>query len=97
MEELIAELKRNIVEGLALEGISPEEIDTDAPLFVEGLGLDSIDAVELVVILEKRYGILLTEMGTAKAAFASVRTLARFIQDHRKASPGTGTVVPQPA
>ncbi len=88
MEELIAELKTNIVSGLSLESVKPESIDSDAPLFVEGLGLDSIDAVELVVMLEKCYGILLTEMETAKAAFASVRTLAKFITNHRSQQAG---------
>ncbi|MBN1443966.1 MAG: acyl carrier protein [Planctomycetes bacterium] len=84
MDELIAELKQKIVEGLHLEDITPDAIDEDAPLFVEGLGLDSIDAVELVVILEKSYGILLTEMETARAAFASVRRLAEFVAAARQ-------------
>lgn len=83
MEELIAELKRCIVTELHLEDIAPEEIETDAPLFVEGLGLDSIDAVELVAILEKNYGIKVTQMETARAAFASVGTLASFVTEHR--------------
>jgi len=86
MDALIEELKRNVVNGLALEGIRPEDIDPDAPLFVEGLGLDSIDAVELVVMLEKCYGIRLTEMAVAKAAFASIRTLAKFIVERRGAA-----------
>jgi acyl carrier protein len=97
MEDLIAELKKNIVSRLALEGVSPEDIDPDQPLFVEGLGLDSIDAVELVVMLEKSYGILLTEMEKAKAAFASVRTLARFIEEYRKAPPEAGGPAQAPA
>ncbi len=83
MDDLNVELKRNIVSGLALEGVRPEDLETDAPLFVEGLGLDSIDAVELVVMLERCYGILLKEMEAAKAAFASVRTLATFVREHR--------------
>ena len=83
MEELISDLKRQIVEHLHIEDLQPESIDSDAPLFVEGLGLDSIDAVELVVMLENRYGIRLTEMETAKAAFASVRKLAGFVTEHR--------------
>jgi len=84
MEELIAELKQCIVESLHLEDITPEEIETDAPLFVEGLGLDSIDAVELVAILEKNYGIQVTEMETAKAAFETVGTLAAFVVENRQ-------------
>ena len=89
MEDLIADLKAKIVEGLHLEGVSPDDIDPDEPLFVEGLGLDSIDAVELVVILERSYGILLKEMETAKAAFSSVRTLAKFIVEARARLGGT--------
>lgn len=83
MDELIAELKECIVTSLELEDVTPEEIDADAPLFVEGLGLDSIDAVELVAILEKNYGIQVTEMETAKAAFETVRTLATFVVENR--------------
>jgi acyl carrier protein len=84
MEELIADLKKKIVEGLHLEGVTPDQIDPDEPLFVESLGLDSIDAVELVVIVEKNYGVLLTDMETARAAFASVRALARYIAEARQ-------------
>ena len=82
---LIEELKRRIVESLGLE-TDPAGIDPDAPLFgPEGLGLDSIDALELVVMLEKRYGIKLTQMQAAKAAFASVRALARLVLERRPA------------
>jgi acyl carrier protein len=79
-DALADELKRHIVADLELEDVEPEQIGLDDPLFVEGLGLDSIDALELVVMLEKRYQIRLTEMETARAAFTSVRTLAEFIQ-----------------
>ncbi len=84
MEELIADLKTKIVAGLQLEGVQPADIDADGPLFVEGLGLDSIDAVELVVILERDFGIRLKDMETAKAAFKSVRSLASFIMERRQ-------------
>ncbi len=84
MEALIEELKKCIVESLELDDVTPEEIDADAPLFVEGLGLDSIDAVELVAILEKNYGIQVTEMETARAAFETVRTLATFITENQQ-------------
>ena len=57
MEELVLELKKQIIEVLNLEEMTPEDIDTDSPLFGEGLGLDSIDALELIVLLEKKYGI----------------------------------------
>jgi acyl carrier protein len=86
MQDLIAELKQRLVEHLHLEDIRPEEIETDAPLFVEGLGLDSIDAVEIVALLEHEYGIRVTEMETAKAAFSSVGTLASFVQERRGAA-----------
>ena len=82
--ELIAELKATIVSTLGLEEeTSPEAIEDEAPIFVEGLGLDSIDALELVVLVEKQYGIKLEDMETSKAAFASVRVLADFIATHR--------------
>ena len=78
--------RQRLVAHLHLEDILPEEIETDAPLFVEGLGLDSIDAVEIVALLEHEYGIRVTEMETAKSAFASVGTLASFVTENR-ASP----------
>ena len=84
MDKLICELKQRIVDGLHLEDVKADEIDENEPLFVEGLGLDSIDAVELVVIVEKHYGILLKEMETAREAFASIRTLAEFITSRRQ-------------
>ena len=59
MEELVLELKKEIIEALNLEDITPEDIDADAPLFGSGLGLDSIDALELIVLMEKKYGIKL--------------------------------------
>ncbi len=83
MQELIAELKQHIVSDLDIEDIRAEEIATDEPLFVEGLGLDSLDAVELVVMLERHYNIKLTDMETAKAAFGSPRTLAEFVEKNR--------------
>ena len=83
MDELIAELKVHIVNDLEIEDIQPSEVGDDEPLFAEGLGLDSIDGVELVVLLERHYGIRLTDMEVAKNAFTSVRTLAAFVQEHR--------------
>ena len=83
MDELIAELKQHIVADLDIEDVTADEIDSDEPLFIEGLGLDSLDAVELVVMLERHYGIKLTDMETAKAAFASPRTLAEFVTANR--------------
>ena len=73
------ELKARIIESLKLQDITPEQIDNDAPLFGEGLGLDSIDALELVVLLEKNYGIVIKDIEEGRPAFKSVRTLAEFI------------------
>jgi acyl carrier protein len=83
-DQLIADLKRQIVETLELEDVEPESIGDDDPLFKEGLGLDSIDAVELVVMVEKHYGIKMRKMAETRAAFASVRTLANYIEEHGK-------------
>jgi acyl carrier protein len=77
------ELKAKIIESLKLQDITPEQIDDDAPLFGEGLGLDSIDALELVVMLEKEYGILIKDIEEGRPAFRSVRTLADFIAAKR--------------
>ena len=83
MEDLIEALKLQIVTDLDIEDVTPDQIATDEPLFAEGLGLDSLDAVELVVMLERHYGIKLSDMETAKTAFATPRTLAEFVQSHR--------------
>jgi acyl carrier protein len=84
MEELIIELKKNIIEALNLEEMTPEEIEDDAPLFGEGLGLDSIDALELIVLLEKNYGIKLANPAEGKAIFKSVATIADYVSKNRK-------------
>ena len=85
MEELIVELKQRIIEALNLEEMTPDDIDTDAPLFGEdGLGLDSIDALELIVLMEKRYGIKLASPAEGKAIFKSVRTIAEYVNKNRK-------------
>ena len=85
MEELILELKQRIIEALNLEEMTPDDIDTDAPLFGEdGLGLDSIDALELIVLVEKRYGIKLASPAEGKAIFKSVRTIAEYVNENRK-------------
>ena len=70
-------LKTQIIDALNLEELKPEDINDDAPLFgPDGLGLDSIDALELIVLLEKNYGIKLTDPAKAKGVFASVATMA---------------------
>ena len=84
MEELILELKQQIIEALNLEEMTPDEIDADAPLFGDGLGLDSIDALELIVLMEKRYGIKLASPTEGKSIFKSVRTIAEYVNENRK-------------
>lgn len=81
---LKSELKHLIVDTLRLEEIAPEEIEDDTPLFGEGLGLDSVDALELVVALEKAYGVVIEDEEVGKEAFASVEVLARFVRDRVK-------------
>ena len=83
MDELILELKREIISVLNLEGVQPEDIADDGFLFGEGLGLDSIDALELIVLLEKNYGIKLKDPAQGKEIFKSVRTMAEFIISQR--------------
>ena len=80
----IQELKEHLIEELNLEEITPEEIDAEAPLFGDGLGLDSIDALEIILILEKYYGVKLANSAEAKPAFYSVKTLAEYIMQNRK-------------
>ncbi len=83
-EELIADIKALIVEVLALEDIRPEEIETDAPLFIEGLGLDSIDALELAMGLEEKYGVIITDDPERnEKIFASVAALADLVAVER--------------
>ena len=83
MNELKLELKKLILKAANLEDVEPDEIEDDAPLFVEGLGLDSIDALELSVALEAQYGINISDSDTAKAAFASINTLSEFVVNNR--------------
>ena len=79
---LEAEIKSLIVEALALEDVKPEEIETEAPLFVEGLGLDSIDALELAMALEERYSVTIDDDPERnQEIFASVQSLAAFVAD----------------
>lgn len=79
--ELYQFLKKMIIDTLKLEDISEAEIETDAPLFKEGLGLDSIDALELVVAIEKIFNVIIEDEDVGKKAFASVSALAGFIQE----------------
>lgn len=84
MEDLIIKLKRQIIEALNLEDMEVDDIDTDAPLFIEGLGLDSIDALELNVLMEKEYDIKITTSDEGKKILHSVRTMAERIMYENK-------------
>jgi len=83
MEALKQELKENIIEQLNLEDISVAEIADNDPLFGDGLGLDSIDALELIVMLDKDYGIKLTDPKEGKTIFESVEVMANYISTNR--------------
>jgi acyl carrier protein len=82
MQSFEDEIKQLVIEALQLEDITPADIDSDAPLFVEGLGLDSIDALELGVAIQKRYGIILSASSEEnRRHFASIRALAGMIEN----------------
>ena len=85
MNDLVIELKKQIITSLNLEEITPEDIDETAPLFGEdGLGLDTIDALELIVLLEKNYGIRLANASEGKSIFTSVNSIAEYVAKNRK-------------
>jgi acyl carrier protein len=90
MDALEQRLKHLIVESLMLEGVKPEEIDTEAPLFVEGLGLDSIDALELALAIHQEFGVKTSaEDERIREIFYSVKSLAEFIRSEKAAAPPT--------
>ncbi len=83
-QSLLIELKQLLVEGLHLEDIKPEDIDADEPLFGEGLGLDSIDALEIAVLLDKKYGVRISSGDERNVdIFSSLNALAGFIEENR--------------
>ena len=84
MEDLIAKLKQEIITQLNLEDKTPDDIQSDEALFGDGLGLDSIDALELIVLLEKNYGLKLDKPEDGRTVFYSVRSMAEFIQSRKK-------------
>lgn len=84
MEELKLKFKQQLIEALNLEDITPEDIESSAPLFGDGLGLDSLDALEIIIILEKEYNIRLENTTDAKAIFYSVDTLVEYISQNQK-------------
>lgn len=83
MSELKEKLKVQIIEQLSLEDITPADIKDDEPLFGEGLGLDSIDALEFIVLLESNYGIKIADPSQGKEIFQSVNTLADYIEKNQ--------------
>lgn len=85
MEDFKTTLKQQIIESLNLQGMKPEEIDDNAPLFGEGLGLDSIDSLELMVLLERNYGIKIEDAREGRKVLSSVQSMADYIQEHKKA------------
>jgi acyl carrier protein len=86
MEKLMADLKRQIVAQLNLKEVDPSTITDDQPLFVEGLGLDSIDALELIVLLQQEYHVRLKSAEEGPKVFYSVRTMAEYIEANRPKS-----------
>ncbi len=82
-DDLVGELKKLIIETLKLEEITPEDIADDGRLFGDGLGLDSIDALELVVALEKTYGVVIQDSEVGERVFRSVNTLAAFVREQQ--------------
>ena len=80
MDQLMADLKRQIIEALNLKHLKPEDIGDEQPLFVEGLGLDSIDALELIVLLQQQYNIKMANPQDGPQIFRSVKTIAEYIR-----------------
>lgn len=80
MSDFKTTLKEQIIETLNLQGMKPEDIDDDAPLFGEGLGLDSIDSLELMVLLERHYGIKVEDPREGRKILQSINTMVDFIQ-----------------
>lgn len=83
MEELVLKLKEQIIEALKLDDLTPDEIDSQAPLFGDGLGLDSIDALEIIVLLEKQYGIRLANAAEGKTIFTNIENIAKYVYENR--------------
>jgi len=85
MEKLISDLKVKIIAALNLKHLKPDDIGDEQPLFVQGLGLDSIDALELIVLLQQDYNIKITDPQEGPKIFRSVKTMAEYIRSHQPA------------
>lgn len=83
MEDLKLELKEKIIDALNLVDMTPADIEDDAPIFMEGLGLDSIDALELMLLMEKNYGIRLSNPAEGKQVFKSINAMVEYISANR--------------
>lgn len=86
MDDLKVTLKQQIIDSLNLQGMKPEDIDDNAPLFGEGLGLDSIDSLELMVLLERTYGIKIEDAREGRKVLTSVQSMADYIRTHQPQS-----------
>ena len=85
MDEIIQQLKEQIIESLNLEEMTPDDIDVSKPLFGDdGIGLDSIDALEIIVLLEKNYGIRLANAAEGKSIFTNIENIAKYVVENRK-------------
>jgi len=84
MEDLKVTLKQQIIDSLNLQGMKPEDIDDNAALFGDGLGLDSIDSLELMVLMERNYGIKIEDAREGRKVLTSVASMAEYITEHRK-------------
>ena len=83
IQELRTELKQHIIEALNLKPLTPDQINNDDVLFGEGLGLDSIDSLELIVLLKMKYGIQIKDPKEGRKIFVSINVLADYVAEHR--------------
>lgn len=84
VEDITSRLKTLIIERLNLEGMTPDQLDAQGPLFGEGLGLDSIDSIELIVMLDREYGVKINDPKEGRAIFQSIQTMAEYVHQHRQ-------------